>query len=231
MNLQRALIGFLVLAIAAFAGSCSREQLKHLVRNEVKLNLRTVDGENALIGENQLKYSLNNFSDLNKDEIVNMFDVAGAEVHIEKSEIEQAIALLLHSKKKIFSELFINGDASVTILAPRFLYRGVESVVIVAGAEDPLPSSSVSPPRRQESLLGLCRYFGFARFLAREEYATNNLYRTVNEARGSAASVLTISGEIAKFFENAYSASYKNDRRFISYYNVVHAVTCTEKQD
>jgi len=228
MRLRRFLSGILFLAVAAFAGSCARDRLKSVSRLEAQLNLRRVDGGTAIVSENQLNFTVRNMA-AQRGELVRLFDTSGNEVQVEKSEIENALALLLHSQKKHFSDLSINGDSSVTLVSPRFVYRDRESIPLVAEFREPNPQAEDAPPARSETLHGLCRHFGFARFLMSEEYATDNSYRTENEALGNPGAILKSSGEISKYFSNAYSASYLNERNFSFFYNVVHAVTCTER--
>jgi len=95
---------------------------------------------------------------------VSLVTMHGQKVEVAVADFERALANGLRGQKYRFSDLYVNGDGSVTVMVPRLDYRADQHLIGTARAER-LPGIA----------LGVCRHFGFNR----ELYHQATTYDTV----------------------------------------------------
>lgn len=121
----------------------------------ITADVQSNDGTStATVTETALKEALETVT--STGDVVRLKDVNGREVEVAFGEFERAVAQTIRSKNRFFNALFINGDGSVTMDAPRFMFRGQERLF------QSTPATS-SGSATVASGTGICKHFGFTR--------------------------------------------------------------------
>ncbi len=174
------------------------------------VELRSITGQSVSARPASIRASLKSFNSQKLE--VSLTTTDGSTVQVAVDELRRALSSGMRLENRLFTELFVNGDGSITITEPRFLFSGQETLIY---------RQSSSGGEWTKTQPGACKHFGFQRYLISNSVAYSDNNRANLYPWTVAPTMSTQLNENGEIFSVVNISTYP-------YFSFFNSITCTE---
>lgn len=211
MKLTRSLLFVTLLVSAVYVSSCGNQ--------EGNQNPGAVGAGSGPADIDTLKTGLTYLEQHPGASVVEIRNAKGEVTQVPVSDFEQMFKNAFDKQKKLYKALYVNGDGSISIHMPKFLYAGDQALFFVPNNDMEIKNEGVVT--NAGSMNGICKLYGFTRSPMGKTHLIDEVH-LCPEAEGCFTMVMLNAGGEAVF-------SMSSDRILPAMsYRLVQAITCRQ---